>query len=220
MLKSDFASLRQTMVDTQLRTNKVTDERLLAAMAVIPRETFVSPDRAGLAYIDEDISLGDDRWLVEPMVFARLVQAAEITEDDVVLDIACGTGYSAAVLGHLARAVVALESDAAMAETAARNLSTAEHDNVVVETGPLKAGWTDQAPYDVILINGAVEDVPDALLQQLAEGGRLCAVKRRGIATGQAELLMKVDGVVSGRPLFGANTPVLPEFELEEGFTF
>ncbi|MEX2453765.1 MAG: protein-L-isoaspartate O-methyltransferase [Rhodospirillaceae bacterium] len=208
------------MVDTQIRTNKVTDERVLRAMAEIPREDFVPPGRAGLAYIDEDIDVGNGRFLLEPMVFARMLQAAAVTEDDFVLNIGCGTGYSAMVLGRLARAVVALESDPAMARSASENLSSANQDNVVVEVGPLVKGWPDQAPYDLILFSGAVEHVPDAITAQLVEGGRLCAIVRRGIGNGSVKLMVKAGGAISGRTLFDASSPVLAEFELEEGFTF
>lgn len=217
---SDLSALRRTMVETQLRTNKVTDERVLQAMGEIARENFVPAARASLAYIDEDIDIGKGRFLLEPMVFGRMVQAAEITADDFVLDVACATGYSSMVLGRLARAVVALESDADMAAKATQNLADANQDNVVVETGPLAEGWPDQAPYDLIFFNGGVEQVPDAITAQLAEGGRICAIVRRGIANGSVKLFVKSGGTVSGRALFDASTPVLSEFELEEGFTF
>lgn len=217
---SDFATLRRTMVETQLRTNKVTDERVLKAMGTIPRETFVPPALAKLSYIDEDIDIGKGRYLMDPMVFARMVQAAEITEEDFVLVIGCGTGYPAMVLGRLAKAVVALESDADMAQAAARHLSDASQDNVVVEVGPLKKGWPEQAPYDLIMFAGGIEEVPETIVAQLAEGGRLCAVTRRGIGNGSVKLMVKAGGVVSSRILFDASTPVLAEFELEKGFTF
>jgi len=217
---SDFAALRRTMVETQLRTNRVTDERVLRAMGEIPREEFVPPAMAGLAYIDEDIDVGNGRYLLEPMVFARMVQAAEITEDDFVLNIACGTGYPAMVLGRLAGAVVALESDAESAQAAAKHLSDASQDNVVVEVGPLARGWPQQAPYDVVIFSGGVEEIPEAIVSQLAEGGRLCAVTRRGIGNGSVKLMVKAGGVVSSRTLFDASTPVIAEFELEKGFTF
>tara|TARA_R110000787_G_scaffold24091_1_gene68635 strand:- start:138 stop:794 length:657 start_codon:yes stop_codon:yes gene_type:complete len=216
----DFASLRKTMVDTQLRTNKIIDERILAAMADVPREDFVPADRRDLAYIDEDITIGAGRYLLEPMVFARLVQMAGIRPGDVVLDIASGTGYSSAILGRLARAVVAVESDTGLAEIAAAALSAAGQDNVVLEEGPIQRGWAPQAPYDVILFNGAIDYVPEAIVEQLADGGRLCAVMRRGSGQGTAELTIKSRGIVSGRAVFDANTPKLREFELEKGFVF
>lgn len=216
----DYAALRQTMVDTQLRTNKVTDGQVLAAMSYVPREMFVPEDRASFAYIDEDIRIGKSRCLVEPMILARMIQAAEIGSEDVVLDIACGAGYSSAVLGHIARAVVAVESDTELAGAASARITKLGLDNVVVEMGPVNAGWADQAPYDVIMVNGACERMSDAVLSQLAEGGRLCAVIGGRSDIGVATMFVNSGGIVSSRVLFNANVPRLPEFELEEGFTF
>lgn len=208
------------MVATQLRTNKVTDDMVLAAMGDIPREMFVPADRASLAYIDEDIPIGKSRCIVEPMVLARMIQAAEIGPEDVVLDIACGAGYSSAVLGRIARAVVAVESDTELAGSAGARITKLGLDNVVVEMGPVKAGWADQAPYDVIMVNGGCEAISDEIWAQLAEGGRLVAVICGKTGPGTATLFVKAGGVVSGRKLFDANVPGLPEFELEEGFSF
>jgi protein-L-isoaspartate(D-aspartate) O-methyltransferase len=217
---ADFAALRQTMVDTQLRTNKVTDENVLAAMNDIPREMFVPADRASLAYIDEDIRIGKSRCMVEPMVLARMIQATEVGPEDVVLDVACGSGYSSAVLSRIARAVVAVESDTDLAGAASARLTKLGLDNVVVEMGQINAGWSDQAPYDVIIVNGACGAISEEILAQLAEGGRLCAIIRGAGGTGMAKLFVKSGGVVSSRGLFDANVPALPEFELEEGFSF
>lgn len=217
---ADMQAQRTAMVDSQLRTNRVTDPRLLAAMAEIPRERFVPEDRREIAYIDEDIPLGHGRYLLEPRVFARLVQTADVGASDVVLDVGCGAGYSATVLGRLARAVVALESEPgllALGEAAAADI---EHDNVVIESGPLAEGWPRQAPYDVILVNGAVERVPDALLDQLADGGRLCAVVRPDDGPGRATLTVRSGDTVSGRPVFDAATPVLAEFRRAKEFVF
>jgi protein-L-isoaspartate(D-aspartate) O-methyltransferase len=216
----DYAALRQTMVDTQLRTNKVTDAQVLAAMGDVPREIFVPEDRASFAYIDEDIRIGKSRCMVEPMILARMIQAAEIGSDDVVLDIACGAGYSSAVLGYIAGAVVAVESDTELAGAASARIAKLGLDNVVVEMGPVNAGWADQAPYDVIMVNGACEKMADPVLSQLAEGGRLCAVIGGRSDIGVATMFVKSGGIVSSRVLFNANVPRLPEFELEEGFTF
>mgnify|MGYP003667869383 FL=1 len=216
----DYEALRQTMVDTQLRTNKVTDAKVLAAMGNVPREMFVPEDRASFAYIDEDIRIGKSRCLVEPMVLARMIQAAEIGPEDVVLDVACGAGYSSAVLGHIARAVVAVESDTELAGAAGGRITKLGLDNVVIEIGQVNAGWADQEPYDVIMVNGACEKMSDAILAQLGEGGRLCAVIADKSETGVATLFVKSGGIVSSRVLFDANVPGLPEFDLEEGFTF
>ena len=217
---ADFKALRQTMVDTQLRTNKVTDANVLAAMGEIPREMFVPEDRASLAYIDEDIHIGKSRCMAEPMILARMIQAAEIGPEDVVLDVACGSGYSSAILGRIARAVVAVESDTELAGAASARLTKLGMDNVVVEMGPINAGWSDQAPYDVIMLNGSCGEMSEAILSQLAEGGRLCAILRGPGGAGMAKLFVKSGGVVSNRGLFDANVPILPEFDLEEGFSF
>ena len=217
---ADFKALRQTMVDTQLRTNKVTDANVLAAMGEIPREMFVPEDRSSLAYIDEDIHIGKSRCMAEPMILARMIQAAEIGPEDVVLDVACGSGYSSAILGRIARAVVAVESDTELAGAASARLTKLGMDNVVVEIGPINAGWSDQAPYDVIMVNGSCGEMSEAILSQLAEGGRLCGILRGPGGTGMAKLFVKSGGVVSNRGLFDANVPILPEFDLEEGFSF
>lgn len=217
---ADFKALRQTMVDTQLRTNKVTDANVLAAMGEIPREMFVPEDRASLAYIDEDIHIGKSRCMAEPMILARMIQAAEIGPEDVVLDVACGSGYSSAILGRIARAVVAVESDTELAGAASARLTKLGMDNVVVEMGPINAGWSDQAPYDVIMVNGSCGEMSEAILSQLADGGRLCAILRGPGGTGMAKLFVKSGGVISNRGLFDANVPILSEFDLEEGFSF
>ena len=208
------------MVDTQLRTNKVTDERILTAMGEIPRENFVPGNRAALAYIDEDIPIGAGRCLVEPMIQARMIQAMEIGEDDAVLDVASGPGYSSAVLGRMAAAVVAVESDPELVAQCAKHMTDLGMDNVVVEQGPIASGWPDQAPYDAILVNGACGEIPETLFDQLAEGGRLCAVAPGESGVGSAMLWTKQNGNVSNRPLFDANIPALPELEREAGFTF
>ena len=217
---ADFAALRQTMIDTQLRTNKVTNAQVLAAMGDIPREMFVPEDRASLAYIDEDIRIGKSRCMLEPMILARMIQATEVGPEDVVLDVACGAGYSAAVLGRIARAVVAVESDTELAGAARARITKLGLDNVVVEMGPINAGWSGQAPYDIILVNGSCGEISDAIFSQLAEGGRLCAIMRGAGGTGMAKLFVKSGGGVSSRGLFDASVPALPEFDLDEGFSF
>ena len=217
---ADFSALRQTMVDTQLRTNRVTDEKVLAAMGDIPREMFVPEDRARLAYIDEDIHIGKNRLMVEPMILARMIQAAEVGPEDVVLDLACATGYSAAVLGRIGRAVVAFESDQDLAVIASTRIGKLGLDNVVVETGPIQAGWSEQAPYDVIMVTGACSEIPELIFSQLTDGGRLCAIMCSEGGVGLATLFLKNGGVISSRGLFDANVPLLSEFQREERFSF
>ena len=216
----DMQAQRLAMVDSQLRTDRVTDQRLLDAMAEIPRERFV-PDRCrDIAYIDEDIPIGHGRYMLEPRVFARLVQAAEISESDVVLDVGCGAGYSATVLGRLAQAVVAVESAPELIELAGSSVDEADQDNIVFQRGQLADGWPGQAPYDAIFINGAVQQVPETLLSQLAEGGRLCTVLRPDDGPGRAVVMLRADGQVSQRPIFDASVPALAEFNRTRGFVF
>ena len=216
----DFETCRRNMVDNQLRPNKVTDARVIAAMGAVPREKFVGDSLRGVSYVDEDIPLGDGRVLMEPMVLARLLQAAEIGRDDVVLDIGCGTGYTAAVCAKIAATVVALESDPRLAADAGRILSELEIDNVVAVEGPLAAGYPEQAPYDVILFSGAVQEIPEAILGQLGDNGRLCAVVAKPGAAPRAVLARNYGGVTSTVKIFDASIPLLPGFEREPGFVF
>ena len=215
---AEFAAQRQCMVDSQLRTNKVVDEDLIAALLALPRERFV-PDRlAPVAYVDEDLPLADGRFLMEPMVFARLVQLLAVSPSDIVLDIGCGPGYSSAVLSRLCSTVVALECDAGLAETARRNLARSDIDNVIVVDGPLAEGYPDQAPYNAILLGGAVPEIGTALTDQLAGGGRLAAVVADGDSPGRATCAARGARGVSTRLAFDANTPPLPGFETTERF--
>lgn len=216
----DFETWRRNMVSNQLRPNKVTDERVLAAMGAVPRELFVRPELRGVAYVDEDIPLGQGRVLMEPMVLARLLQAAEIAADDVVLDIGCGTGYTAAVCAKIAATVVAVESDSALADDAGQVLSDLGADNVVVVESALRDGYPAQAPYDVILFSGAVPEIPETIVSQLGDGGRLCAVVAPEDQAPYAALALNSGGTPTVRKLFEAAVPVLPGFEREADFVF
>lgn len=216
----DYAAARLNMVESQLRTNKVTDAALLSAFEEVPRERFLPEALRGIAYIDEDLSLGGGRYLMEPMVLARLLQAAHPGPEDMVLDVGCGPGYAAAILARLAGTVVALECDPELAASANRNLSDLGIDNAVVVEGALGAGYAKQAPYNVILVQGTVAEVPAVLADQLAEGGRLVTIVRDRAGIGRATLVQRSGGVVSGRVLFDASVPALPGFEPEPGFVF
>lgn len=216
----DFAKARRNMVESQLRTNKVIDPAVMAAMGAIPREQFVPESMAAVAYVDEDLPLGDGRFLMEPMVLGRLLQEARPTADDAVLLIGCGAGYCAAVLGRLCGAVFALESDSAVAAKATKLLSGLGADNVVVVEGPLDKGWPAEAPYGLILFNGAVDAVPDAIVGQLADDGRIAAVFGGERGPGRATLIERRRGITSRRTLFDANTPALPGFIKSAGFVF
>lgn len=218
----DFAELRRGMVDGQVRTNNVTDPRIVSAMLEIPREYFVPAQLKSLAYIDDDLALttgGAPRYLVEPMILARLIQLADVQEHEHVLDIGTGTGYSAAVLSRLAQQVVAVEEDAGLAASATATLAELGVANVAVMQGPLNAGWAKEAPYDLILLNGSVDEVPAGLLAQVKEGGRLIAVVGHGGA-GRATVFSKVAGQVSQRVAFNAAVPPLPGFKAAPRFVF
>lgn len=217
---TDFAAMRRNMVENQIRTNRVTDPRVIEAMETVPRELFVPKAMRAIAYIDEDIQVAPGRYLLEPMVMARLLQAAEIGADDVVLDIGCATGYGPALLARLAASVVGLESDAALADKASALLAELGVDNAAVVTGPLEEGYPKQAPYDVILIEGAVDEVPRAIADQLAEGGRLATVVRTSAPMGRATVFLRLHGAISRRPVFDAAVPLLPGFRKEPEFVF
>jgi protein-L-isoaspartate(D-aspartate) O-methyltransferase len=217
----DFSNARRHMVDCQLRTNKVTDERILDAFEDVPRELFVGEGRAGIAYCDEDTPCGGGRCLIEPMILARMLQSLEIAAGDVVLDVGCATGYSSALIARLATTVVGLECDSALAARANALMTELAIDNAVITEGPLAAGYPAQGPYDAIFVNGALQRVPDALTAQLADGGRMVAVYLGGeCRTGCATLFLKRGGVVSSCKLFDAAVPLLPGFEAEKGFVF
>ncbi|MDH3594605.1 MAG: protein-L-isoaspartate O-methyltransferase [Rhodospirillales bacterium] len=216
----DYAGARANMVESQLRPNKVSDPQIVAAFESVPRELFVPEVKRGIAYVDKDVSIAEDRYLMEPRVLARLLQAAAVDPGDVVLDIGCGTGYASAILAQLAATVVALESEAGLAEQAGRTLSELGVDNVLVVEGALTEGYAKQAPYDVILVGGSVAEVPQTIYDQLAEGGRLVAVVRDQAGLGRGTLMQRIAGVPSHRVLFDAATPFLPGFTREVGFVF
>ncbi len=205
----DYAAARLNMVECQLRTNKVIDEPVLDAFLTVPRERFVPAALRGTAYVDDDLPLDGARVLMAPLALARLLQLAAIDPDDKVLEVGCATGYGSALLARIAARVTALESDPTLAARARALLAELGHRNVSVVEGNLAAGWKGDAPYDVIVINGAVDVVPPAIAEQLAEGGRLVGVVRPeagavGVAVGEAVLMTRAEGVLSSRPVFEA----------------
>jgi protein-L-isoaspartate(D-aspartate) O-methyltransferase len=216
----DYAAARLNMVESQIRPNKVTDSRIVSAMSELPRERFVPKPLRGIAYVDEDIHIGNGRHLMEPMVLARLLQTANIGAKDIVLAIGITTGYDAAILSRLAATVVALESDAALAAQATRLLADLGLDNVAVVEGRLEDGYPRQAPYNVIVLCGAVEQIPAALHDQLAPGGRLVAVLTPEGEQGKAVIAIRASGPVTMRPVFDAATNLLPGFAREPSFVF
>ncbi|MGQ9370308.1 protein-L-isoaspartate O-methyltransferase family protein [Azospirillum sp. A39] len=216
----DYAAARLHMVEGQIRPNKVTDQRLVDAMLDVPREIFVPKASRGIAYVDEDVAVGNGRYMTEPMVFARMLQEAEIGAGDVVLDIGCGTGYSTAIIARLAATVVGLECDAALAARAGEALPEVGADNALVVTGPLGDGHAAQGPYDVIVFEGAVAEVPAAIRDQLADGGRMVAAVLGESGLGQVRLFRRAGAMVSSRVLFEAMPHLLPGFEPKPKFVF
>jgi len=225
---TDFASQRLTMVETQLRPNEVTDTRLLAAMSAVPRERFVPERLRGFSYMDEGIEVfpGLDgapaRLLLAPMVLARLIQLAAVEPQDSVLDVGCATGYSTAVLAKLGRSVTGVEAEPELAKAARSTLRDLGLTNTDTFEGPLAEGCPKEGPYDVILLNGSVPSPPQALLAQLAEGGRLAAILGQGSygAQGKAFLFVSAGAEASGVVHFDAGAPPLPGFSPAPAFSF
>lgn len=219
---TDFTQARKAMVDSQLRTSGITDRRLLNAMERIPREQFVPEARRSLAYIDAEhmlVEARDGRALPAPAPFARLVQLAAVGAGDRVLDVGCGLGYSTAVLAALAAEVVGVEETSVLAELARRNLESLGASNAQVVEAPLMAGAPKWGPYDVIVLEGEVVSVPEALQAQLAEGGRLVAVLR-GAGVGVAHRFVRAGDDVASRAEFDASMPPLTLSAPNQQFVF
>lgn len=221
----DFALARAKMVDNQIRTSDVTSHSILDAFSAVPREAFVPSRLRELAYIDDDLEIASAedgrpaRYVMEPAPLAKLIQLAEIDADDVVLEIGCGTGYGTAILSQLASSVVALECDATLAEQASDTLSDLGCDNVAVVTGDLAAGYPDEAPYDAIVFAGAVDSVPQAVLDQLRDEGRLVAVEGVGYAA-RACVYLREGKAASRRTVFNCAVKPLPGFSRPRAFVF
>ena len=207
-----YDTARTRMVESQLRPNKVTDKRLLDAFLAIRREVFVPEHLQAVAYVDEDLPLGKGRHLMEPMVAARLLQAAALERTDTALIVGAGIGYEAALVAVLARSVVALEEDPELARRARAALVEHSIASVSVVEAPLPQGHRARAPYDVIFFGGAVAEVPADIGSQLADGGRLMAVVISGSGMGHATLMTRIGGSLARRILFDAATPLLPGF--------
>jgi len=215
----DFEQARINMVECQIRTVKVTDAGILDAMRSVPRETFLPEKLRSVAYIDEDLRVRGDRHMMEPMVLARLLQAAEIGPGDTALAIGCTTGYAVALLARLAETVVGVEADSEFVAACDRTLAALGVDNAAVVEGDLADGYPQQAPYDVILIEGRCTEIPRRITDQLAEGGRLVAViDEQGV--GKAVLMRRSGGAVGSRVLFDAQVPRLKAFDRAPAFQF
>lgn len=223
---SPFRIARQKMIESQLIPGNIRDEAVLEAMADVSRELFVPEHLQGSAYVDEDIPVAKGRYLLAPLSFAQMLEWAEIKSDSAVLDVGCASGYSSAVLCRIAAKVVALEEQMDLAEHARQELTRQNCHNSEVITGPLAPGYPASGPYDVIIVNGAVEVVPESLTDQLAEDGRLIAVRReaapaQGIAgLGKLVLYRKEDGKCYPKVLADAAVPSLPGFEEKRDFVF
>jgi protein-L-isoaspartate(D-aspartate) O-methyltransferase len=217
---SVYETARAHMIEGQLRPNKLTDERVIGAFAQLRRELFVPEHLRGVAYIDEDLPVGDGRYLMQPMVAARLLQIAAVEPKETALVVGAGVGYEAALLSLLARSVVALEEHAELARfgrsaLVEHGIATASY----VES-PLTGGHRQRAPYDVILFAGAVAEIPQEIHAQLGEGGRMLAVLRPGGGVGRATVMLRTGGVLAQRVIFDAATPLLPGFVPKPAFVF
>lgn len=216
----DFALARMNMVKGQVRTNRVTDPRVVAALSEVPRERFVPQALRGIAYLDEDLEIAPGRYMMEPMVLARLLHELAPGSDELALEIGAARGYGTALLAKLCGTVVGVEGDAELAAKASTTLTELGIDNAAIVEAPLTDGYAKQGPYDVILFEGAVEQIPDTITEQLADGGRMAAVTVDEGGVGRATLYLRTAGAVSGRTLFDAATPMLPGFAREHGFVF
>lgn len=215
----DYAVARANMVENQLRPNRIDEPRILRAMGEIPRERFVPETLRPVAYGDEDLALGDGRFLIEPLALAKLLQAAEPRPEDVALVVGDVTGYAAAVLSRLTATVYLLLPEDAPGAPIEALLAELDGDNVVVRRGDTMAGLPEHAPYDLILLAGAVPELPKALLGQLGEQGRLVAVVEHG-RSGKVTLARKVNGAIGRLTPFDAQVMRLPGLRVEPGFQF
>jgi protein-L-isoaspartate(D-aspartate) O-methyltransferase len=215
-----YDDARRNMIERQLRPNSVTDERLIDAVSRIRRELFVPPALHAAAYSDADLPLGGGRYLMSPMVAARLLQATGPQPRDVALVVGAGVGYEAAVLSLLVRSVIALEEEPELARIGRSALVDHRIAAVQFVESPLAAGHRQRAPYDVIVFGGAVAAVPPEISGQLTEGGRMAVVQRPPAGVGRATLIVRAGGVLACRIIFDAGTPLLPGFAAKPGFVF
>jgi len=214
---SDFTARRTMMVDTQVRPSDVTKFPIIEAMLTVPREEFVPAAQREAAYMGENVNLGQGRVLLEPRTLAKMLDALAIAPSELVLDVGSGMGYSAAVIAYLAEAVVAVEEDEAMVAEAKEALVASGSDNAVLHAGPLAEGAPEHGPYDVIVVQGGVNAMPEPLLAQLKDGGRIAGLFMEG-ALGEVRIGHKRDGQISWRMSFNASAPLLDGFHQEKSF--
>jgi protein-L-isoaspartate(D-aspartate) O-methyltransferase len=216
---ADFAKQRVTMVDTQVRPSDVTKFNIIDAMLDVPREAFLPVAKRAIAYAGGPIEIAPGRSLLDARTIAKMLDAGDLERSDAVLEIGCGLGYTTALLSHMVEAVVAVEEDSDLAAEAESTLGSHGLDNAAIVTGPLVEGRAKAGPYDAIMIFGGVGVVPEALLDQLKEGGRIVAVFMDG-ALGEVRRGLKTDGRIVWRMMFNASADILPGFERAESFTF
>ncbi|MEJ5219390.1 protein-L-isoaspartate O-methyltransferase [Cognatishimia sp. D5M38] len=214
---SDYATRRTAMVDTQIRPSDVTKFPIIEAMLTVPREAFVPMDMREAAYMGKNLDMRDGRVLLEPRTLAKMLDALDIQKNELVLDVAAGLGYSSAVIARMAEAVISVEDSEARVDEAQTILSEHNVDNVVMQAGPLGEGAAEHGPYDVILVQGGVEELPNSLLDQLKDGGRIACVRMTG-ALGDVQIGYKLDGEITWRSIFNAGAPVLSDFARAKAF--
>lgn len=214
---ADFTTRRTMMVDTQVRPSDVTKFPIIDAMLSVPREAFVPADQKEAAYVGENLTLASDRVILEPRSFAKLLDILDIKPTEVVMDLGAGLGYSTAVLAHIADFVVGVEAHADLATDAQATLSEQGVDNAAILEAPLAEGAAKSGPYDVVILQGAAEVVPQAILDQIKDGGRIAAIFAEG-ALGVARIGYKLDGRINWRDAFNASAPVLSGFEKKAAF--
>ncbi len=216
---TDFATVREAMVDGQVRPSDVTLYPVIEAMLTVPREDYVPEALREVAYIGDHLPLAGHRVVLDARVMAKILETLAIQPNELLLDVGAGLGLSSALIAHLCEAVVALESDEAMAKEAEALLASHDVDNAIIETGPLAAGAPKHGPYDAIIIEGGVGEVPQALVDQLKTGGRMAAIMMDG-ALGRCMLGLKTESGMDWRWVFDAAAPVLPGFEKRTIFAF
>ena len=222
MNEQSFDHARKMMLESQIRPNKVIDELVLSAFAETPRELFVQKAMRDIAYIDEDLPLCNGRYLMEPMILARLIQSLALQISDNVMIVGVGTGYSATIISQIAASVIGIESRAPLLQKAESNLATLDVSNTILFKGRLQDGYEKEAPYNAILIDGGVSFVPDNILNQLSENGRLVSIYRPSniASAGEASVWMRSGKKFSRTCLFNAQVPTLEEFKEKTEFCF